>query len=39
MKTYEDVLKSGFDHLEDVWKYSNWKEVVAANAQAQPMIY
>ena len=29
MKTYEDVLKSGFDHLKDVRKYSNWKEVVA----------
>ena len=35
--TYGDVLKSGFDHLKDVGKYSDWKEVVAANAPTQPM--
>jgi hypothetical protein len=39
MKTYEDVLKSGFDHLKDIGKYSDWKEVVVANAQTRPMIY
>jgi hypothetical protein len=39
MEVYEEVLKSGFDHLKDVGKYSNWKKVVAANAQAQPTIY
>ncbi len=38
-KVYEDVLKSGFDHLEKVGKYSNWTEVVAANSQAQSMVY
>jgi hypothetical protein len=30
MKTYEAVLKSGFKHLEDVRKYSDWTVVVAA---------
>ena len=39
MKTYKVVLKSGFDHLKDVWKYSNWTEVVTANAQVQAMVY
>ena len=39
MTTYEDVLKSGFDHLKNVGKYSNWEEVIAANEQVQPMIY
>jgi hypothetical protein len=43
MKAYQDVLKSGFDRLEDVGKCSDWKKVVAANAQAQAqaqkMIY
>ena len=38
-KAYEDVLKSGFDHLKGVGKYSNWKEVVVANSQTQPMIF
>ena len=32
-KTYEDVLKSGFDHLKDVGKYSNWTDAVAANCR------
>ena len=31
-KTYEDVLKSGFNHLKRVERYSTWEEVVAANA-------
>jgi hypothetical protein len=39
MKTYEAVLKSGFKHLEEVRRYSNWEEVVVANSQVQPMEY
>jgi hypothetical protein len=39
MKTYEAVLKSGFNHLEEVRKYSNWTDVVVANSQVQPMEY
>ena len=35
-KVYEDVLESGFNHLERVERYSTWEEVVAANAP-QPM--
>ncbi len=33
VNVYEEVLKSGFEHLEKVRKYSNWTEVVAANSQ------
>jgi hypothetical protein len=32
--TYEDLLKSGFHHLKNVEKYSNWEELVDANLQA-----
>jgi hypothetical protein len=38
MKTYEDILKSGFDHLKDIGMYSNWGEVVVAN-EPRPMIF
>ena len=31
-KTYEDVLKSGFNHLKKVERYTTWEEVVLANA-------
>jgi hypothetical protein len=33
-RTYEDFLKSGLNHLKNVKKYSNWKEVVDAKSQA-----
>ena len=39
IRTYEDVLKSGFNHLEEVRKFSDWTEVVAANSQEQSMEY
>ena len=39
IKTYEDVLKSGFNHLEEVSKYSNWTEVVAVNLKVRSMEY
>jgi len=29
--TYEEILQSGFEHLKDVWRYSDWEAVVAAN--------
>jgi hypothetical protein len=35
IETYEAVLKSGFEHLEDIRDYSNWTEVVAANLQEE----
>src|SRR5258708_1349710 len=28
---YEEILQSGFEHLKDVWRYSDWEAVVAAN--------
>lgn len=31
MRIYNDVLNSGFEHLEDIRKYSTWDEVVDAN--------
>ena len=31
-KAYEDILKSGFNHLKKVERYSTWEEVVIANA-------
>ena len=31
MKIYNDILNSGFEHLEDIRKYSTWDEVVDAN--------
>ena len=34
-KTYEDILESGFNHLERVRDYPDWEAVVAANVQAQ----
>jgi hypothetical protein len=37
-KTYEDILKSGFNHFKDVEKYTSWEDVVAAN-EPQPMIF
>jgi hypothetical protein len=39
MKTYQAVFKSGFGHLKDVKKYSDWTEVVAATAdlKGKPM--
>jgi len=37
-KTYEDILKSGFNHLKEVEKYSSWEDVVAANAP-EPMLF
>ena len=30
-KTYEEILRSGFEHLEVIRHYSDWKAVVAAN--------
>ena len=30
-KTYEEILRSGFKHLEGVQSYSDWEAVVAAN--------
>ncbi len=30
-KTYEEILQSGFKHLADVQRYSDWEAVVAAN--------
>ena len=30
-KTYEEILQSGFEHLEVIRHYSDWKAVVAAN--------
>ena len=32
-ETYEDLLKSGLRHLEEVKRYSDWEAVVAANSQ------
>ena len=31
MRIYNDVLNSGFEHLENIRKYSTWDEVVDAN--------
>src|SRR5258708_520290 len=30
-RTYEEILRSGFEHLEGVQRYSDWAAVVAAN--------
>ena len=35
VRIYEDVLKSGFSHLEGVSNYPDWEAVVAANVQPQ----
>ena len=32
-KIYNEVLESGFRHLQEVKRYSKWDEVVAANSQ------
>ena len=39
METYEGILKSGFEHLKKVQKFSNWTEVVAATAKMRTKKY
>lgn len=34
-KIYEEILKSGFEHLEEIKRYPNWEAVIDANVSQQ----
>ena len=34
-KIYEEILESGFEHLEEIKRYHNWEAVIDANVLQQ----